>query len=446
MIKLFMKKFFAGIILSGIFLALSSTKAYAGFGISPAGINNEDLKPGTRYVQDMVISRSDPDEDLVAVIQPELGELNNWVTFEPGTRINLPKGEQRVSIRVIIDVPADAAIKPYEGIFRILATPLGQVKGVSVVKGARVDIDLTTTEEIVVNLSVRAVSILDVFEEEDLIINITAKNDGNSDTAPTKVDLKVLDLLEKEVKTLTTYDIEKVPAYEQSAVKARFKDHGLVLGEYYGIITVYNGENKYEDRVVFKVFPKKIYKEVCEGVPEIVSNNREMIFYAVASVTALGYIALLVKKLKQKDKKSINTLLVGGGIVLLVIALSYLVIYRNQFNLFDRECRQEWTNQSTEVAQAQPSVVNPSSQVQGVNTVELEGKEFDTFGELRVGDGTENGQYRVYREKNLSSPVIYLANEGDNFEVIEEFAEWYRIQLPNGIDGFLPKISVKEAN
>lgn len=440
-----MKKFLAGIILSGIFLALSSTKVYAGFGISPAGINNEDLKPGTRYVQDMVISRSDPDEDLVAVIQPELGELNNWVTFEPGTRINLPKGEQRVSIRVIINVPADAAIKPYEGIFRILATPLGQVKGVSVVKGARVDIDLTTTEESVINLSIRAVSIPDGFEEENLILNVTAKNDGNSDTAPTKVELKVSDLLEKELKTLTTYDVEKVPAYEQSIVKAVFKDHGLVAGEYYGAVTVYNGDTKYEDRVVFKVFPKKIYQEVCEGVPEIVSTNRQIIFYSVVTISSLTYLVMIVKKLKTKDKKNINTLAVGAVVLVVLILLSYLVISRNQFGLLDRECRQEWINQQTETTQPTVAAINPSSSVQGANTVQLEGKTLNTFGELRVGESTENGQYRVYREKNLSSSVIYLAKEGENFDVIEEFAEWYRIQLPNGIDGFLPKVSVKEA-
>ena len=441
-----MKKFLAGIILSGIFLALASTKVYAGFGISPAGINNEDLKPGTRYVQDMVISRSDPDEDLVAVIQPELGELNNWITFEPGTRIDLPKGEQRVAIRVIIDVPADAQIKPYEGIFRILATPLGQVKGVSVVKGARVDIDLTTTDESIVNLSIRAISIPDAFEAEDLILNVTAKNEGNSDTAPTRVELKVSDLLEKELKTITTYDIEKVPAYEQSTVKAVFKDHGLVAGEYYGAVTVYNGDTKFEDRVVFKVMPKKIYQEVCEGVPEIISANRQVVFITIVAVSTLSYLMLVVKNLKSKEKKSKNMLIVGAVFLILLIALSYLIVSMNQFGLLDRECRQEWINKETDTTQTQPTVaaVNPSSSVQGANTVELEGKTLNTFGELRIGESTENGQYRVYKEKNLSSSVIYLAKEGENFDVIEEFAQWYRIQLPNGIDGYLPKVSVKE--
>lgn len=441
-----MKKFLAGIILSGIFLALASTKVYAGFGISPAGINNADLKPGTRYVQDMVISRSDPDEDLVAVIQPELGELNNWVSFEPGTRINLPKGEQRVSIKVIIDVPADAAIKPYEGIFRILATPLGQVKGVSVVKGARVDIDLTTTQESVINLNVRAVSIPDGFEEEDLLVNITAKNEGNSDTAPTRVEIKVSDLLEKEIKTITSYDIEKVPAYEQSSVIAVFKDHELMAGEYYGAITVYVGDTKFEDRVVFKIRPLKVYEEVCEGVPEVVSNNKQIIFYSIATVSSLAYIMILIKKLKAKDKKNKTSLIVGALGLIVLIIVSYLIVYRNQFGLLDRECRQEWVNENADIT-AQPTVaaVNPSSSVQGVNTIQLEGETFNTFGELRVGESTENGQYRVYKEKNLSSSVIYLAKEGENFDVIEEFAEWYRIQLPNGIDGFLPKVSVKEA-
>lgn len=440
-----MKKFLGGIILTSTFLVLATTKVYAGFGISPAGINNEDLKPGTRHVTDMIISRSDPDEDLVAVIQPDLGELNNWVTFEPGTRIDLPKGEQRVSIRVIIDVPADAEIRPYEGVFRILATPLGQVKGVSVVKGARVDIDLTTTEESIIDLSIRAVAIPDTFEAEDLIVNINAKNEGNSNTAPTRVELKISDQVEKEIKTITSYEIEQVPAYQQTIVRAVFKDHGLVKGEYYGDVTVYNGETKYEDRVVFKVGSKKIFEEVCEGAPEFVSTNNQIIFYAITTASTLTYLAMLIKKFKVKDKKKTTNLLIGALVLVGMITLSYFIVYRNQFGLLDRDCRQVWVNQETETAQPTVAAVNPSSSVQGANTVQLEGKSFNTFGELRVGESTENGQYRVYKEKNLSSSVIYLAKEGENFEVLEEFAEWYRIQLPNGIDGFLPKVSVKEA-
>lgn len=433
-----------------MFLVLGSTRVYAGFGISPAGIKNEEIKPGTQYIQDMIISRSDPDEDLVAVIQPDLGELNNWVTFEPGTRINLPKGEQRVSMRVIINIPADVQIRPYEGVFRILATPLGQVKGVSVVKGARVDIDLTTTEESVINLNVRAVAIPDTFEEEELILNVTAKNEGNTNTAPTKVELKISDRLDKEVKTIIADEVEEFPAYEQSTVKAIFKDHGLVAGEYYGAVTVYNGDTKYEDKVVFKVLPKKIFQEVCEGVPEIISANRQVLFYSIVIVSAVAYLAISVKKLKTKGKKSRAPLIliIRAAILIILIILSYVVVSRNQFGLLDRECHQEWINKDVVPTQAQPTVaaVNPSSSVRGANTVQLEGQTFDTFGELRVGETTENGQYRVYKEKNLSSSVIYLAKEGEKFDVVEEFAEWYRIKLPNGIDGFLPKVSVKETN
>jgi hypothetical protein len=77
-------------------------------------------------------------------------------------------------MRVVFDVPANAPVKPYFGLFRIIASPQSQVKGISVVKGARIDIKLATTDEDYYDLKMRAVSIPDTYEEEDLFVEMTS--------------------------------------------------------------------------------------------------------------------------------------------------------------------------------------------------------------------------------------------------------------------------------
>ena len=156
-----MKKIILSIFVVISLLIFLPQSVHAGFGISPAGITNTSLKKGTQYVQNMIISRSDPDEELIAVIQPDLGEMNGWVTFEPSMNVTLPVGVQRIPIKVIVNVPEDAAIKDYNGVFRILASPKEKVKGVSIVRGARVDIKVATTEESIIDLEIRSASIPD---------------------------------------------------------------------------------------------------------------------------------------------------------------------------------------------------------------------------------------------------------------------------------------------
>lgn len=439
-------------ILSFVLIVLVQVPVHAAFGISPASISNDAIKKGTRYEKEMLISRDNADEETVAVISPDLGELEKWVTFEPGLRVVMPVGVLRMPIKVTIDVPLDAALKDYKGVFRIYVTPeqKGEVKGISVVEGVRIDVALTTTEVSVIDLSIRAAKIPDTYINEDLILELTVKNEGNSPAAPSRVTVGVQDLLEKEIKELETTDVEEASAYGISVVKAYFKNHGLSKGEYYGNIRVYEGSDvSYEDRLIFAVLPAKVFREVCAGAPEVLVNNKVAIF---AGITALGTLsaAYALFKVYSKSKKSKHkkrNILIIVLIWALLVTASYALVYANMAGLLDRECRQEEVKPDTsEPATAQNNPGPTEASVQGVATQEdgeLEGKNLNSFGQLNVGGEPENGKYKVYKQSNLNSAVIYLASEGEEFTVIEELPEWYRVYLPNGIDGWLPKINVK---
>lgn len=448
-----MKKTLFTIFLSvGLFFLLPSV-VHAGFGISPAGITNTSLKKGTQYIQEMIISRSDPDEELIAIIQPDLGEMNGWVTFEPSMNVLLPIGEQRVPIKVIVNVPADAAIKDYKGVFRILASPKEKVKGVSIVKGARVDIKVATTDDSIIDLEIRSASIPDTYEKEDMNVNLKIQNNGNTPVAPSKVQVTVENLLEEKVVVLETDLIEMAPAYLFSEVNAIIKNHGLLAGEYYGVIKVFVGpDSLYENRVVFKVLPEKIYEEVCTGAPELISSNRTPIFVGVSLIGLIVTVAFIYKhlqKTKKKDKKKDKKkLIIDLGALLVFILIMYLVFIQDIIGVMERKCSMEIVPPTQNSESQKPEATDvptpePSSSVQGVETKKEDNETQTTFDELKVGLTTQDSKYRVYESNSLSSNVIYLADEGEQFTMIQESAEWYRIELSNGQSGWLPKNSVK---
>jgi hypothetical protein len=445
-----MKKILFTIFLSVSLFILLPSVVHAGFGISPAGITNTSLKKGTQYIQEMTISRSDPDEELIAIIQPDLGEMNGWVTFEPSMNVLLPIGEQRVPIRVIVNVPADAAIKDYNGVFRILASPKEKVKGVSIVKGARVDIKVATTDDSIIDLEIRSASIPDTYEKENMNVNLKIQNNGNTPVAPSKVQVTVENLLEEKVVVLETDLIEMAPAYLFSEVNAIIKNHGLLAGEYYGVIKVFVGaESLYENRVVFKVLPEKVYEEVCTGAPEIISSNRTPIFAGVSLLGLIVTVVFIYKHMKNTKKKDKKKLIIDLGALLVFILLMYLVFIQDIIGVMERKCSMEIVPPTQNSESQKPETTNvptpePSSSVQGVETKKEENETQTTFDELKVGLTTQDSKYRVYESNSLSSNVIYLADEGEQFTMIQESAEWYRIELSNGQSGWLPKNSVKE--
>ena len=109
------------LVISVVSMLMFPCKAFAGFGVSPGILGKENVKPGQSFEQEIVISRSDADEDYVVLIETELDEMEGWVTFEPGLRIDFPKGENILKVIAKFSIPETASYRSYTGIIRFKA-------------------------------------------------------------------------------------------------------------------------------------------------------------------------------------------------------------------------------------------------------------------------------------------------------------------------------------
>jgi hypothetical protein len=215
--------------------------------------------------------RSSADEDLEAEITVNAPEIADWISIDQGLKFDLPKSKLQVPMVVRVDTPADAALGNYKGNINIRIAPKGGFtgSGVSIALGARVDIDLTVTNETFPDFLVRTVNIPSlevlrrpwswpIFARFFYRINVSIKleNTGNVAIAPTKVHLDVYDL--KDQNLLEAGDdkrLDKVEPFETKEITASFPTH-LGEGQYWGKINIYKGnEVVRNDKLIFTIAP-----------------------------------------------------------------------------------------------------------------------------------------------------------------------------------------------
>ncbi len=245
-----------------LFLAWSGA-AQAGFGISPPYVRNGHLIPGSHYDQRIFLLRSSAEEDLQAEIEVKGEPVKNWISIDKGTSFILPKGKLRVPMIVSVDVPKEADVGTYKGHISIKVKPLGAAKtGVSVALGARVDIDLTVTNETYPDFIVRLAKIPD-FEElkwpwnswllgrffYKIRAELTIENTGNVPVAPSKVHLDVYDISKKNLlESSSDTSLKKIKPFSKETIVASFPTK-LGVGQYWSKLKIYKGNqvvNYYE--------------------------------------------------------------------------------------------------------------------------------------------------------------------------------------------------------
>ncbi len=279
-----------GMAVAGFMLMGPANHVFAGFGISPADLDNKYMKPAHQYKKEFVISQSDSTEDLKITIEPDLGIVNNWLEFKPAKEFTLQKGVTRFTITIIVNVPQDAELKNYKGPIRVKASSAGEnvAGGVSVIKGARLDVDIVTTNIDFADLVVRALEIPTVPGGEMIKLNMKIENKGNVEAAPTAVELNIQDLNQNSISTLTTKDIQKIAAGDTSTVSAYFNNN-LQKGDYFGIVKVYLDDTVLrEDRLVFAVL---------EGLPatsNFQANPFAALFQSKLGVNLVCIIGLFI--------------------------------------------------------------------------------------------------------------------------------------------------------
>jgi len=291
-------KLFIALIVGLVFL-LQSNIVLAGFGISPPYVLNHYLSPGSSYEQKIVLSRSDPDEDLKAEITIEAPEIEKWITIKPAKEFILPKGEKEVPMFVVVNVPKDAQYKDYKGVIRIRTTPLTKPSGgqVRIVLGARIDVDLTVSKEVFIDFKVRGVNIpevllkdwpLSLFNKIKVLVKI--ENLGNVSGAPTKVSLEIFDLTEKNLfYSGETKNLEKVEPFKVKEITAGFPVK-VGPGQYWAKVKIFKGDEiKYQDKLILTI----------KKVPFTPTDYFILILIPLAIIIVLTTVFLIIKRKKH---------------------------------------------------------------------------------------------------------------------------------------------------
>jgi hypothetical protein len=245
------------------------TETQAGFGISPPYVKTKNpIFPGAHYEQIITLLRSSADSDLQAKVSVNAPDVASWITFDKGDLFDLPEGSLQVPMIVKVDVPAKAEIGEYTGYINIQIVPKNaDGGGVAIALGARVDIDLTVTNETFLDFLVRKTDIPDLEQLKSpwnwkifswffyrIKVAMTIENTGNVKVAPSRVHLDVYDLSERQLlASLDDYSIKKIDPFKTDTINASFPTD-LGPGQYWGQIKVYKDkEIVHKNKITFTI-------------------------------------------------------------------------------------------------------------------------------------------------------------------------------------------------
>jgi len=181
-----------------VFLA-TAQMALAGFGVTPPYFRNDSLTRNSTYKQQILLVRGDPNSALKASVVIDAPEIADWITIEGGNEFELPKGQQKVPMQVMVQVPANADFKTYSGAIRVKTGPADdevQSGAVNISLGAQINIDLNVIDREIKDFRVVRINISDLNEGHKLgwlyfpgkiRFGMMLENTGNVDVAPSKV-------------------------------------------------------------------------------------------------------------------------------------------------------------------------------------------------------------------------------------------------------------------
>ncbi|HHX99328.1 TPA: SH3 domain-containing protein [Candidatus Dojkabacteria bacterium] len=431
-----------------MFLALSGALVNAGFGVSPADIINKHLKPGSTYTREFKLSRSGNLDEIMIVLEPEFGEANSWLVFTPGRTFIFEKGERVKTFKVQVRVPETAELKEYPGSLRVKANPSdAAVKGVTIAQGLKIDGDLTLTEENIESLAITLIEVDDIVKGHPVIVDITAKNEGNVDVSPT-AKVTIMDSNNNVLEEHELSNLGVVKEDEQKVLSGQFITD-LDLGEYYIEIEVFlNAKSLRKDLLVFKIMEEapvvaKTEKEEVDTTPALfkfLQDNKTYVVWIVVAILAGMIIYFLISKLwkdkSEEEKEKTSSIALGSKPStrqVLSIGFGFLVFV----GLF--------ASSLVGIEVKETIVKDRKEEVQGTQDM-IKEKQQPMLNVIQSVDSQGDTIYPVYAKADTTSKVIYEAKEDETFTVVEETAGWYKVSLPNGTTGWVSKSIIKSVN
>ena len=273
------------------------------FGISPPHVINDRLFSGSHYEQKISLSRIDTDEELNCEVEFDTFGFENWFTITPNKIFPFPEGEKVTKMFVKVDVPKDAEPGRYRGSIRVRVVPKEKEKGkITVVLGARIDVDLTVTSEKFSEFEVRRVQIPDLEEGWTIKVDMKIENKGNVEIATDKITLDIYDSSNKNLLESTeTTKLPKIEPFETKEISAFLKAK-LTIGQFWGEVKVYKGEEVvWHEKAIFTVQPKgSLPPRVGAGFASL--SIWLWIVIGLIIVAGIGYVVWRFKFKKRKFK------------------------------------------------------------------------------------------------------------------------------------------------
>jgi len=297
------------LILSLFFSFIGFNFALAGFGISPPQVYNDTLLSGSYYEQDISISRSDPTEDLILEVISDAPEIENWLSFNPGTEFILPKGQTQTWLKVKVNVPENTVPGDYDGYLRLRTKSSSDSQEgniVSVFLGARIDLNFTVVSKNLIGFDIRSIDIPRVLEGNPIAVNVKLKNLGNTLSTLDKIHLDVFanngtTLLESG----DDIDLSLIDPFKTETIVAEFSTL-LKDTQHWGLIELYSEDKLiYQERVFFTIGDILDANKDEQTIPDRVFNVRIIMTFVI--VISMAIIAFLLKdnfiKLTKKNVK-----------------------------------------------------------------------------------------------------------------------------------------------
>jgi hypothetical protein len=437
-----LRKLTTEILLGAVFFLLCSVSVHAGFGISPTDVNNQFLKPGASFEKEFTISRSESLEEMDVIIEPDLGEIDSWITYQPAQTFKLQQGETTKTFMVVVNVPTNAEYKEYKGVIRIKAVPsASEISGISITQGIRLDADLLVTKDDVKLLSVTSIKASDSDSGQPIKIYITGENQGNVDISPT-LKIRMLNLTMDVVEEKELSNFGTIKPNQTSTLTAEFASK-LPEGQYYLEATVLaDGEEIRTEKLAVKITnPTAINSTddndknitVISRIGNFIKENKTFVIYisaaALVALTVEGVVYTFVSKTyKTKLKKGLAVKGLGSIFArsrltraTLSFAFGFLVFLGFIFY---------------PMIESKPLIQNTDTSVKGAASVSINNS-------LQVVPEPTAKSYSIYERPNTSSAILYTAKENEQFNVINETDGWYEVRLQDQTNGWLEKSIVK---
>lgn len=432
---------------------LFSTTAQAGIGISPGDIESKNLKPGSEYTTTIYISRSDADAkgSIDVEIDFENPEVNNWIRFDQGLTFDLPSGRSNYPVNMTFSPPATADLGEYKGSIRFTLTeensnPNGDA--IDIKKGARLDAVFALTNEDFTELNIRNIELAEMESTDgnyNLLLNV--ENLGNIATAPSRIDISVLNLNDEEVSTVEiTSNIPSVGANSTEEITVPFQVN-VQPGQYFFNVQAYlNSSLLREEKLAFVLLGDVPVTEVEETTEEVVTSTGNDVptwVYIILVVIGTGivvagvyYFMVMKDKEDKENKAGVKPSPVAAFLVAVFSFLLSGVIVLAYDNNYIGESDSTVTTVVIRSENRVAGVQDESPREGGLDIEEAALPQVSTPPAVPT-------QFSVYSASDSNSEVIGTVNQGETYQAVERIDGWYRIEFKGGF-GWITTGSVQQ--